>query len=91
MTENELESVSITKYQIMEGECLFAQNLHYNIEIKQNSAIQLCNLLKQNNRQALRCKKKQHTQIILAHQEKIGCKAISNNKESCQCELENFI
>lgn len=91
LTENELDSVGIPKYQTMEGECLFSQNLHYNIEVTKDLAIQLCNILKQKNRQSLRCKKKQHTQVILAYQEKIGCKAISNNQELCECELPNFV
>ncbi|MEA5469933.1 hypothetical protein [Spirulina sp. 06S082] len=90
LTDQELDSVGIQKNQVMEGRCLFAQKLHYDIEIKKESAIQLCDLLKQNNRQSLRCKKKQ-TKSILIHQEKIGCKALNDNQELCQCQLEGFV
>ncbi|WP_204106747.1 MULTISPECIES: hypothetical protein [Spirulina sp. CCY15215] len=91
LTDQELDSVGIKKNQIMEGRCLFAQKLHYDIEVQKESAIQLCDLLKQDNRQSLRCKKKQQIKSILTHQEKIGCKALNDNQELCQCQLKGFV
>ena len=76
--KNELDEVGIDYQCIAEGDCLAVRHLHYNAEITEAQAILLCRKLISRNQQPQRCKKKQ-TQLILQHQQKKGCIAVTKS------------
>ena len=85
MTKNDLDTVNIKYQKILEGDCLAAQHLHYNAAITKEQAISLCSRLIKRNQEPLRSKKKQ-TALILQHQAKKGCIAVTKNSP-CQYHL----
>lgn len=86
MTESELAEVGITLESVTEGDCLQVRELHFNAQIDQASAENLCLSLLNKEREAQRCKKKPHIIPILEHQKKIGCRATEAGQSTCECE-----
>lgn len=85
----ELTSASIELKPISEGQCLFVSELHFNAYIDAVAAENLCLIMLKAGREANRCKKKQHTKLILEYYTEKGCKATESSRESCDCERVN--
>lgn len=83
--EEELQEVGIKPEAIPEGDCLFVQNLHFNAQINNTKAEQLCLNLLRKGRQAQRCKRNT-TKKILEYQANRQCKAANSNFLQCRCE-----
>lgn len=83
--EEELQEVGIKPEPIPEGDCLFVQNLHFNAQIDNTKAYQLCLNLLRKGRQAQRCKRKT-TKMILEYQANQQCKAANSTFLKCKCE-----
>ncbi|HLO83721.1 MAG TPA: hypothetical protein VK203_01730 [Nostocaceae cyanobacterium] len=84
ITEEELNEVGINFKQVVEGDCLHAQSLHYNADIDQEQAKKLCEILTSKGRETKRCKRKQ-TEEIIKYLENSGCKALVANYLRCKC------
>lgn len=84
ITDEDLETLKISKEQTQEDNCLFVQHLHYNTQIDRTTAKQLCRKLINEGREPKRCYKK-WTQAILEHQHQKGCQAIVSNENPCSC------
>ncbi|MDX2231104.1 MAG: hypothetical protein NW220_15820 [Leptolyngbyaceae cyanobacterium bins.349] len=69
--------------------CVFVSNLHVNARIDPVIAEKLCLIMMQADREAQRCKKKQHTTPMLEYQTGKGCKATETSREHCDCEVVN--
>ncbi|MEB3214113.1 MAG: hypothetical protein VKL39_22385, partial [Leptolyngbyaceae bacterium] len=82
----ELSSASIEPEPVPEGQCLFVQSMHFNAYIDPAAAEQLCLIMMQADREAQRCKKRQHTKLILEYQAEKGCKDTETSQENCDCE-----
>ena len=85
ISRSDLESVGIHPVQVPEGRCLHTRDLHFNAKINHQEAEQLCLTLLQRNRQAKRCRKAQ-TSAVRSHQESLGCKAIVDRAQDCNCK-----
>lgn len=89
VTEQELKELDISLKLVSEGACLDVENLHYNADISSNQAIKLCRKLITENRNPMRCKKKDTTSI-LAEKEQMGCRAMKSTTKKCSCELKSI-
>jgi hypothetical protein len=87
VSASELKAAGISFENVPEGHCIRVKDLHFDAEITQQSARQLCYELLSRQRIAYRCKKAQ-TKSILQYQRNLGCKAVDENSPSCNCEAE---
>jgi hypothetical protein len=86
ITEFELQKLDIKVQLSSEGDCLYVQNMHFNVLITPSNAEILCFDLINCGRDAQRCKKKPQTTPILTYQSLLGCKATETEHQSCKCE-----
>ena len=87
--QDELDEASIHMKQVPEGECLRVQNLHYEADISEDVAKNLCLILMEKQIETSRCKRAQ-TKLILGYQRKINCKALIQDP-SLPCQCQNII
>lgn len=85
-TGKELEENGLIPQNVPEGSCLHVCNLHFNIQIEPSAAKQLCEYLIGKARKAKRLGRNKHTGPILEHQEQLGCRAVSSQLATCDCE-----
>lgn len=86
VTDSELKEANIEFDNVPEGRCLRVKELHFDAVITQKNARQLCYDLLSKKRSAQRCKKAKTIQI-LTYQRELGCKAVDEDSQSCNCEV----
>jgi hypothetical protein len=85
LTVTEAEALGLKMEPIKKGECVHAEPLHFNARIDRGAALALCQKLVDAGREAYRCKRGMTTKI-LETQVSLGCKALVEGIDRCQCE-----
>ncbi len=85
MTQEDLEHIGLIPVHVDEGQCIYAQKLHFNVSIEPNKAKELCYLLMSKVKKSAKCTKKQ-MKLVVDIQQNRGCKAYKNRLEVCNCE-----
>jgi hypothetical protein len=82
IAESDFNTIGIQLRQLQEGKCECVEHLHFNIKSEKSLAEDLCRSLFEQDRQAIRCRKKQ-TELILDYQKSLGCRATDSKHEMC--------